>query len=238
MKRKYVIGLLLVLVLLTMTVLVGCDNESTNNGEMKNEINDMMDNDNKMKNDNDNMMDDKMNNEGMNSNEMDESEDHMKDNDMSEDEMMDDVPMMDEPMNDGPMAPEFSLMSLNNEKVSLSNLKGQKVYVKFWASWCSICLAGLDELDELSTREDFQVYTIVAPGERGEKDKADFVEWFNGLGYEHIEVLFDEDGEIQKEFGIRGFPTSSYIGSDGVLVKTIPGHVNNEQIIETFEMIK
>lgn len=173
------------------------------------------------------------------------SDNNMNNNMMNNDEMMNDDEMMnnddmmeDEMMNDGAMAPNFELMSLDGDTVSLASLHGEKVYVKFWASWCSICLAGMDELEELSQSEDITVYTIVAPGEKGEKYKDDFIEWFNGLEYEHIKVLFDEDGKIQDAFGVRGFPSSAYIGSDGVLVKFMPGHVGNDNILAAFESIK
>jgi peroxiredoxin len=189
------------------------------------------------------MQDDAMMNEEKTMDKMSDDMDEEKHMDMddSKDEMMDDSKddmMEDVVMNDGKKAPDFTLMSLNGEEVSLSALKGDKVYLKFWASWCSICLSGLDELEELAMTEDFMVYTIVAPGERGEKSKKEFTEWFESLGYEHIEVLFDEDGDVQKDYQVRGFPTSSYIGSDGILVKTIPGHMNNNKVFESFESIK
>ncbi len=67
--------------------------------------------------------------------------------------------------------------------------------------------------------------------------KDEFMKWFEGLDYDNIEVLLDEDGSIAKAYGVRGYPTSSYIGSDGVLVKSLPGHTENSIIKETFENI-
>lgn len=144
----------------------------------------------------------------------------------------------DQMTNPGVPAPAFSLMNLKGNTVELSALQGEKVYVKFWASWCSICLAGLEELDELSTNsEGFKVITIVSPGINGEQPKEDFIKWFEGLGYQNIEVLLDESGDLVKEFGIRAYPTSAYIGSDGVLVKVQPGHMTNEMVTEFFKGI-
>jgi len=140
--------------------------------------------------------------------------------------------------NKGDVAPMFDLESVSGEMISLESLKGEKVYVKFWASWCSICLAGLEEFDELSANaEGYKVISIVSPDYNGEQSREDFIKWFKGLGYENIVVLLDDDGEVSKEFGVRGYPTSAYIGSDGVLVKIMPGHVSNEAIAESFESI-
>jgi len=140
--------------------------------------------------------------------------------------------------NDGKMAEDFELVNLSGETVSLETLKGQRVYVKFWASWCSICLAGMDELNTLSTdATDYKVITIVSPGYNGEMEKEYFIKWFEGLDYDNIEVLLDENGIIAKSYGVRAYPTSAYIGSDGVLVKILPGHTDNATINETFEKI-
>lgn len=161
---------------------------------------------------------------------------------MAEETMMTDESVaegsMDMMSNTGDLAPDFTLMNLNGDEVSLSSLKGEKVYVKFWASWCSICLAGLEELDQLAASDnDFKVITIVSPDFNGEQSKDDFITWFDTLEYKNIEVLLDENGTVAKSFGVRAYPTSAYIGSDSVLIKSLPGHVDNQTIGDTFKTI-
>lgn len=132
----------------------------------------------------------------------------------------------------------FELKDIDGNPVSLEELKGKKVYLKFWASWCSVCLAGMDELDELSGEEnEFEVITIVSPSFNGEQAKEDFVKWFEGLNTKNIRVLMDEGGEITSRFNIRAYPTAAYIGSDGILVAIIPGHMGNSDIKEIFKKI-
>lgn len=140
--------------------------------------------------------------------------------------------------NEGKAAPAFDLMDVSGNPISLESLKGERVYIKFWASWCSICLAGMDELNELSANmEGFKVITIVSPDFNGEQSSDDFIKWYSGLDYENITVLLDPDGDIAKEYGVRGYPTSVYIGSDGILIKQLPGHVENAKVIESFKSI-
>jgi thiol-disulfide isomerase/thioredoxin len=165
----------------------------------------------------------------------------MKDDEMATEEMGEDSMATEEMeevimMNDGKMAPDFELMDLNGDTYTLNELKGEKVYLKYWASWCSICLAGLSEVDELSAEtEDFQVFTVVTPGANGEQSKADFLDWYSGLEYENINILFDMDGKLAKEIGVRAFPTSVFIGSDGILIQAAPGHKSNEEINKIVE---
>lgn len=140
----------------------------------------------------------------------------------------------------GEAAPDFTLTDLNGKTHSLKDYEGKKVYVKFWASWCPICLAGLEELNTLqNTKKDFEVLTVVAPDYKNEKNTADFKKWFSGVEEApDITVLLDEGGKIADQFGVRGYPTSAYISSDGKVVQTLPGHAGNEQIIEKFKEIK
>lgn len=51
-------------------------------------------------------------------------------------------------------------------------------------------------------------------------------------------VLLDTGGKITKAFGIRGYPTSVFIGSDGVLVQQLPGHVGSDKIEMFLEQVK
>lgn len=138
--------------------------------------------------------------------------------------------------NEGELAPDFEFVDSSGTIYNNETFLGEKVYIKYWASWCSICLAGLDEIDTLFLEaEGFTVYTVVTPGFSGELSQEDFEEWIAGLDQKNIKVLFDMDGESAMEFSVRAFPTSIYIGSDGVLISTSPGHQSNEKIIEKID---
>lgn len=145
-----------------------------------------------------------------------------------------------EQLNDGKPAPEFTLVDLEGKTHQLSEYAGEKVYIKFWASWCSICLSGMNELNTLAGEDpDFKVLTIVSPGSNAEKNSEAFAKWFEGVDHtSNIRVLLDEGGPAFDDYGIIGYPTSVFIGTDGVLVKSQTGHMSNEQIYETFDNIQ
>lgn len=142
--------------------------------------------------------------------------------------------------NNGETAPQFELVDLEGQSHTLADYEGQKVYIKFWASWCSICLSGMSELNDLAGEEnDFVVLSVVSPSSNAEKSSNSFQKWFERLDdTENIRVLLDENGPVFNDYGVIAYPTSVYIGSDGVLVKSTPGHSSNEQIRETFATIQ
>ncbi len=198
------------------TTAMQMSNETAMSGEMKDEMHgDSMKNDDMMKSDD--MMSDSM-----------KSDDMMKNDTMKSDGMKSDDMMKNDTMKS----------DMSETGVSLSDYMGKKTYVKFWASWCSICLAGLEDIDKLSAQDkDFEVVTVVNPGEKGEKSREEFTEWFNGLGYKNIKVIFD-DGSLTQKYGIVAFPTSVYLNSDGTDAKVSVGHSDNKTIQENIEMLQ
>jgi len=149
------------------------------------------------------------------------------------------ITLSDQNLNKGQKAPDFELKDIQGNTHKLSDYTGKKIYIKFWASWCSICLAGLDEIDTLAGgTNDFVVLSVVSPGFRGEQSTDGFVKWFNSLGKKNLTVLLDPDGTLANKLGVRGYPTSVFIGSDGNLVKTTPGQKSNETIKLAYKTIK
>ena len=140
-------------------------------------------------------------------------------------------------LNEGDMAPEMILTDMDGKEYKLSDQKGKKVYVKFWASWCHVCTESMPEFEELVAKENnFDIISVVSPGNYNELEKEEFKKWFAEKGYK-IPVYFDESGKVMEDYAIRAFPTAAYIGSDGVLIGTLSGAVPNSKVIEAFDTL-
>ena len=138
----------------------------------------------------------------------------------------------------GKKVKEFNLQGVDGKTYRLSDYKGKKVYLKFWASWCSICLSTLGDTNDLAKAEegkDYVVLSVVAPTFNGEKSEADFKNWYQSLDYKDFPVLLDSKGELLKEYGIRSYPSALFINSDGTLAKSQIGYMNKEDILKTLE---
>ena len=134
---------------------------------------------------------------------------------------------------------DFELTGVDGKTYRLSDYKGKKVYLKFWASWCSICLASLPDTDELAKEasDDYVVLTVVSPGQKGEQAEEAFKKWYQGLDYKDLPVLLDPSGQLLASYGVRSYPTQAFIDKEGKLVKTQPGFMDKETILQTLKSI-
>ena len=46
-------------------------------------------------------------------------------------------------------APSWTLQTLDDEEVSLSDFEGQTVILNFWATWCGPCRMEIPDLENL-----------------------------------------------------------------------------------------
>ena len=129
----------------------------------------------------------------------------------------------------GKEAPDFTLQSMDGKEVKLSDYKGKKVYLKFWASWCGPCRKSMPELMELAakTDRDFEILSVIAPGLQGEKTIDQFPKWYQEQGYKDIPVLYDTEGATFQAYQIRSIPTEILIDSQGKIGKIQLGAISN-----------
>ena len=140
----------------------------------------------------------------------------------------------------GAEAPDFTLQSMDGKEVKLSDFKGKKVYLKFWASWCGPCKKSMPELMELAAKEDrdFEILSVIAPGLQGEKTIDQFPKWFEEQGYKDIPVLYDTKGTTFQAYQIRSIPTEFLIDSNGKIAKIQIGAISNADAEAAFAQME
>ena len=130
----------------------------------------------------------------------------------------------------GKEASDFELKDMKGNTVKLSDYKGKKVYLKFWATWCGPCRQSMPELNKLVEEKDrdFEILTIMAPGLQGEKTEEEFVKWFDQQDYKSVPVLYNPDGSEFADYQVRSIPTEVFIDSHGKIGHVQLGAISNE----------
>lgn len=122
---------------------------------------------------------------------------------------------------------DFKLKDLNGQELSLSDLKGKKVFLNFWATWCPPCKAEMPEIEKLyqETKDSDLVIVAVEIGEPLETVKS-----FIDSNKYSFKVLIDPDQSVASKYNITSIPTSYFIDTDGNIVSKHVGGMNLDQM--------
>ncbi|TMW72993.1 redoxin domain-containing protein [Alteribacter natronophilus] len=131
----------------------------------------------------------------------------------------------------GNTAPDFTLTTLSGEETSLSDYRGEKVMVNFWATWCPPCRAEMPDMEQIYTENDV---TILAVNLTETEPGKDYVESFREELDLSFPILLDENIEVAGLYNIQPIPTSYFIDTSGRIHSASFGPMNHEMIRERF----
>ncbi|MGL5228268.1 MAG: peroxiredoxin family protein, partial [Bacteroidales bacterium] len=113
----------------------------------------------------------------------------------------------------GNPAPDFTLTSIDGEKISLSGFKGKWIVLDFWGSWCAPCLNGMSQMKSMydKYKDKLEIVGIAC------KDNGD--NWRSAVKSNELNwtQLFGDDS-VHLEYAIEAYPTKIVIDPMGTIV--------------------
>lgn len=127
---------------------------------------------------------------------------------------------------------DYEYRDLNGLPVRLSDFKGKKVFMNFWASWCGPCRVEIPELIKVAeSRSDVVILGInVLESEKSEEVVRQFIKEQNMT----FPVVFSTEKATQS-FNAYTLPVSFFINTDGTIYQHITGPMNEAQLNATFD---
>jgi len=111
----------------------------------------------------------------------------------------------------GSRAPAFDLATAT-KPVRLADLKGQVVYLDFWASWCAPCKQSFPFMSEMQAKYGPRGFTVIGVNVDQKREDADK---FLTSTPAKFTVGYDSAGKVAEVYQPKGMPTSYLIGADG-----------------------
>jgi len=120
----------------------------------------------------------------------------------------------------GDTAPPFALRDARSDILSLQTLRGQIVYVDFWASWCGPCRRSFPWMNEMQKRYGGRGLAIVAINvDSDPADAARFLE----RNPAQFAVAYDAAGATPLAYAVQEMPSSYLIDARGKVVEVEHG---------------
>jgi thiol-disulfide isomerase/thioredoxin len=118
------------------------------------------------------------------------------------------------PLQESIPAPDFVLGDMDEEKVSLKELRGKVVLINFWATWCPPCRREMPSMERLYQKINGDNFTVLAVNQM---EAEDLVFAFTGQLEVDLTftILFDKDSSVSQAFNVKGLPTSYLIDKKG-----------------------
>ena len=114
----------------------------------------------------------------------------------------------------GHPAPDFILLDLEGNQITISEFRGKTVFINFWATWCPPCRAEMPDMEAIYQEyKDEDVVVIGVDILEPEEEVRQFVQ--RG-GYNWAFVI-DTTGEIATTYEITAIPTSFFIDRGGII---------------------
>jgi thiol-disulfide isomerase/thioredoxin len=123
-------------------------------------------------------------------------------------------------------APNFKIDS----NTDIASLKGQVVYVDFWASWCKPCRASFPWMNEMQAKYADKGLKIIAINLDEDSRNA---KQFLDLLPASFKVVYDPQGNIASQYELVGMPSSYLIDKSGKLRASHQGFFTSK--VEVYE---
>lgn len=125
----------------------------------------------------------------------------------------------------GKLVPDFTLKTPDNKDLSLSSLRGQYVFIDFWASWCVPCRTAFADLKQIYAKYHDKGFEIL-----GVADDNSEQDWRIALEEEQLPwpqvrdnyASIDKVGDTIALYGIEFLPSTLLIDREGKLIVKNP----------------
>lgn len=137
-----------------------------------------------------------------------------------------------------PLAPDFTVYDAEGNKVKLSDFKGKKVIVNFWASWCGPCKNEMPDFQKAYEKYGNDIVFMMVNMTDGSRETVDSAKSFIDKSGYTFPIYFDKDESALYAYYVYSIPATYFISSDGTLATYARGMINEEALTKGIGLMK
>lgn len=118
----------------------------------------------------------------------------------------------------GAEAPDFTMMNLDGEPVSLSDFKGKVVLIDFWASWCGPCRKDNPHVVELYKKYKADGFEILGVSLDKTKDRWEQAIAKDNLTWTHVSDLKGWQNAVAQMYSVKSIPHTVLLDEEGKII--------------------
>ncbi|MEN9935417.1 MAG: hypothetical protein RLZZ387_1996 [Chloroflexota bacterium] len=114
---------------------------------------------------------------------------------------------------EGDAAPDFVYRMADGSEHKLSDLRGRKVLVNFWATWCAPCQEEMPDLQRLAGEYGGQLVVLGV-------NKLEALDRIGPFAHEmdiSFTLVANPEGDISDRYGAKNLPITYFVNTDGTI---------------------
>ncbi|PLT32508.1 TlpA disulfide reductase family protein [Bacillus sp. V5-8f] len=136
----------------------------------------------------------------------------------------------------GVKAPDFELQTLDGKQAKLSDYKGKKVLLNFWATWCPPCKEEMPAMEEFQKKAGSDII-ILAVNIDPENDVKAFAKEM-GVTFPILLDSQQSKDPVNELYQVLSIPTSYFIDTNGVIADKFIGALSLKQMELTMDKVE
>jgi len=134
-------------------------------------------------------------------------------------------------------APDFTMLDMDGNEVTLTSFVGKPMILNFWASWCGPCKSEMPDIQRFYEKYGEEIHFLIVNCTDGSRETLDTAKAFIADSGYTFPVYFDTTSMGAYTYGASSIPLTFFIDAQGNLAAYYMGAMSESILQQGVDMI-